>query len=146
MNYYSSIHISLGYSLCFSFYTSQAFPGWSNLIYWLKLLCTVSIYTAKISVLISKPMYPIIFWFSSSSGYPTDLFQNKSIVMSFPDLILKFYLAYFSYSYFLSLSKNCHPPFSGLRQTLGFHPLTCIHFFPSLAVMVSHQIASISLA
>ena len=39
MNYYSSIHISVGCSLWFSFYTSEASPEWSNLIYWLKLPC-----------------------------------------------------------------------------------------------------------
>ena len=38
-NYYSSIHISLGCSLWLSFYTSEASPEWSNLIYWLKSLC-----------------------------------------------------------------------------------------------------------
>lgn len=62
--------------------------------------------------------------------------------MCFPDLIFKSYCICLFFLFFIF--KNI-VTYSYLSQSLGFHPLIYVPFFPALAVIVNYQVALVSL-
>ena len=123
MNYYSSIHISLGCSLWLNFCTSEASPEWSSLIYWLKLLCaSLKMYC--------KDLFFLRLCVQQFAGFLlyADILQiifkaNQLSCLSWIFLLSTFILLIFLILIFLLSQKNCHPPLGCSNQTLGFHPL-----------------------